>query len=624
MEFGQSQPYGLSQLNFSNSLPGYPRPYTTTSSQESNSSTSSTSSSFDASSQKSISSASSLESDSSYPTCAKARPQVCLPPLGSVANQTVASQHNGHPRRSTGTIQKPPTLVRQDERKVTFVDSLVGTLFCCVFDFLYSSLSHHPLADSATQMVEVIWPLSAAPPPCRPNASGVLSLRRYIEETLRRSRTSYSTLQVALYYLILIMPCVPKTDFTKEQLVDSPSFRALQCGRRMFLAALILASKYLQDRNYSAKAWSKMSGLKVVEINLNERAFLSAVNWKLHIPDSIFKRWTDIVLRYTPSQFPPPPDQCLQATDMKSCWKSVIPLLTPDLDTIHVPQTQLRPAAQPVSFITSYAELPSFLEPELAVTPPVPAVTSIIPSLPTPRPTPPPGFNTPAVSVASLDLWVSATRPSNSRRPSLASSRTSSGSSPESMVSDSSRLSRASSISSVSTLSTVASSQSCLARSVTRRNAAGALPSKIMEDSELVRIMEDDLVSSPMSTDDMSISGDAASLAPLRRSRPGFGFTASKRGLRPELVLESSEGESELQKLVRASIWASEESNNGLAQMVLEDDIPARLGCNLDDVRISLTPSPAASECRKRTRDGTDDVQKRRRLSRGRQSVAVY
>ncbi|KEQ84437.1 hypothetical protein M438DRAFT_273913, partial [Aureobasidium pullulans EXF-150] len=152
-------------------------------------------------------------------------------------------------------------------------------------------------------MVEVIWPLSVAP--CKPQAGGVLSLRRYIEETLRRSRTSYSTLQVALYYLVLIMPCVPKSDFTMQQSVDSPSVRSLQCGRRMFLAALILASKYLQDRNYSAKAWSKMSGLKAAEINLNERAFLEAVSWKLHIPDHLFKRWTDVVLRYTPGQTPP-------------------------------------------------------------------------------------------------------------------------------------------------------------------------------------------------------------------------------------------------------------------------------------------------------------------------------
>ncbi|GAB7348148.1 hypothetical protein MBLNU459_g6164t1 [Dothideomycetes sp. NU459] len=598
MEFGQPQPHGLDQLSYLASLP---RP-SSSSSQRSATSTLSQDSIFSTASHASASPASSQGSASSESSiCAQSRARVCLPPLASTANQPVAPEQRCNPRRSSGDIHKPPALVRQDERKVTFVDSLV---------------------DSATQMVEVIWPLSATPL-CRPGANGVLSLRRYIEETLRRSRTSYSTLQVALYYLILIMPCVPKSDFTKEQFVDSPSTRALQCGRRMFLAALILASKYLQDRNYSAKAWSKMSGLKVAEINLNERAFLSSVGWKLHIPDHIFKRWTDIVLRYTPSQFPPPPaNQRLQSTDAKSCWKSVIPLLTPSLDTIQIPQTQVKTAAQPVAVTTSFAELPSFLEPEPAVIPPVPAVTSFISSLPTPRPTPRHGFSTPAASVASLDSWVPASRPSNSRRPSLASSRTSSGSSPESMVSDSTRLSRASSVSSVSTFATVSSSSSCLAKLVRCRNAADALPSKAPEQAI---IMEDDLVSSPLSSETDTVSGYMASVLPSTMNRPGWTLSEGKHMV-PKFALERTEDESEIQKLVRASIWVSEEGNP-LTQMVIEDDVPASLGCNLDKVRSALSPS-VGSDCRKRTHRSlscaSDEAQKRQRMCRGRQSVAIY
>ncbi|UKZ47482.1 hypothetical protein TrVGV298_001700 [Trichoderma virens] len=206
-----------------------------------------------------------------------------------------------NPRRTAaaagGAGCPPPSLVRQSDRKVNFVDSLV--------DFTY--------ADSSTQIVEAIWPLSSAP--CRPEPGNraVLPLRTFIQETLRRSRTSYSTLQVALYYLILIKPHVPKRSFTVEQYEDRYADRALQCGRRMFLAALILASKYLQDRNYSARAWSKISGLNVQEINQNEVAFLLAVNWKLHITDEVFRRWTEI--------------QTLE-------WKQVILRLNPDLTNI--------------------------------------------------------------------------------------------------------------------------------------------------------------------------------------------------------------------------------------------------------------------------------------------------
>lgn len=102
--------------------------------------------------------------------------------------------------------------------------------------------------------------------------------------------------------------------------------RAMQCGRRMFLAALILASKYLQDRNYSARAWSKISGLNTLEINQNELMFLEAVGWRLHVSEALFQRWTDLVLKLTPGA------GGLSASEGQ-CWRTVLPSLTPDLES---------------------------------------------------------------------------------------------------------------------------------------------------------------------------------------------------------------------------------------------------------------------------------------------------
>lgn len=196
------------------------------------------------------------------------------------------------------------------------------------------------ILDSATQIVEIIWPLSvvAMRSDSAGESKGVLPLRTFIQETLRRSRTSYSTLQVALYYLIMIKPHIPKRDFTMEQPRDKHYSRAMQCGRRMFLAALILASKYLQDRNYSARAWSKISGLDTQEINENELSFLKAVGWKLHISETVFQRWTEIVLKYTPSVnmssgLPSPPGE-----ENPWSWHNIIPRLTPELDIVE-PET---------------------------------------------------------------------------------------------------------------------------------------------------------------------------------------------------------------------------------------------------------------------------------------------
>ncbi|TKX18868.1 cyclin-like protein 8 [Elsinoe australis] len=411
--------------------------------------------------------------EQSQPSCEFTKPDI---PTQSFC-QTSAVQHQ-HPRRSISAATRPPPLPRQDERKVLFVNDLV---------------------DSATNLVSVIWPLSGSPTARDCNNRGVLPLRKYIEETLRRSRTSYSTLQVALYYLILIKDHVPRHDFTMEQPADCAALRAMQCGRRMFLAALILASKYLQDRNYSAKAWSKMSGLKTTEINCNERLFLSAVCWKLHIPDHIFKRWTDIVLRFTAPPSPPSPGVSV-TYDSKNLWAQVIPLLTPELDdprVLGLPMDSFNAAAfpspvatpSPTPILATFPSIaisrtntpspnnvaPRFLGPKSEVLPPTPGLARQGP-LPTPQMTPSSiAASTPAVSTcssrrpsismamaqANVNMLCRITsdrlagaalpqRPSSTRYPSVAPS-TVSWSSPESMISDVTRSSRSSSISSVST-----------------------------------------------------------------------------------------------------------------------------------------------------------------------------
>lgn len=340
----------------------------------------------------------------------------------------------------------------------------------------------------------------------------MLPLRTFIQETLRRSRTSYSTLQVALYYLILIKPHVPTHDFTSEQPDDCHSNQAIQCGRRMFLAALILASKYLQDRNYSARAWSKISGLNTLELNRNEITFLLAVNWKLHVTEEAYKRWADCVSKLTPTQ-PPSPGGVAQQIYERQCYefRRIILALSPELDNLEelAPRSPISSHEVPVrSLYTppmeragSYGfdgEHVSPLKPHgvPAVMEPVPALlhapgrfAPALGLLPTPRMTPQnSGFNTPAVSVASsvlgrsssmgfamaqvsaaqsADRWppsvASSPAGSVTRRSSLANS-VSTASSPESMVSDSSRISRSSSISSASSVNAPSSKSDAQAR----------------------------------------------------------------------------------------------------------------------------------------------------------------
>ncbi|KAL1872339.1 PHO85 cyclin-5 [Diaporthe australafricana] len=271
----------------------------------------------------------------------------------------------------------------------------------------------------------------------------------------------------------------------------------------MFLAALILASKYLQDRNYSARAWSKISGLATHEINQNEMAFLLAVNWNLHVTEEVYNRWTDCVMKFTPSQ-PPSPGSGVALVEFEhQCedFRRIILQLNSDLDNLEdivsmggfAPAPSMSPRSLSPRSVLAAAQdcvsgtatptprvhsTPNTMEPAPS---PAHTVVRLPPTfglLPTPRLTPQPSAaREPSPGLASLshcfgrsssmslamgaasnvqmDRWPTTSSPQNyyttTRRSSLANS-VSTPSSPESMISDTSRTSRSSSISSASSL----------------------------------------------------------------------------------------------------------------------------------------------------------------------------
>ena len=74
----------------------------------------------------------------------------------------------------------------------------------------------------------------------------------------------------------------PSESFTSSFSTSSlPS--PLLCPRRAFLASLILASKFFQDKCYSNRAWAKLSGLPPREIGRCERALGQALEWRLWV-----------------------------------------------------------------------------------------------------------------------------------------------------------------------------------------------------------------------------------------------------------------------------------------------------------------------------------------------------
>jgi hypothetical protein len=69
-----------------------------------------------------------------------------------------------------------------------------------------------------------------------------------------------------------------------------------------------------------------------LEIKQNELTFLCAVNWRLHISDTVFQQWTDISFKYTP-KYPPAYDGPSHLVAKHSAtWTDIILQLKPELD----------------------------------------------------------------------------------------------------------------------------------------------------------------------------------------------------------------------------------------------------------------------------------------------------
>ncbi|KAJ2690152.1 hypothetical protein IWW39_000962 [Coemansia spiralis] len=60
---------------------------------------------------------------------------------------------------------------------------------------------------------------------------------------------------------------------------------------RMFVVALMLASKYLEDNTFTTQTWSEVSHLPAKDLTIMQREFLLALEHRLHVPDHEFFAW---------------------------------------------------------------------------------------------------------------------------------------------------------------------------------------------------------------------------------------------------------------------------------------------------------------------------------------------
>lgn len=122
--------------------------------------------------------------------------------------------------------------------------------------------------------------------------------RSFLEDTLRRTQTTFSVLLVCIVYLIRYRrtALVPVGSFPKAGASQSGAAEAMET----FLVALLLAKKYLSDKHVANKQWLdllQVSAIQLENFNSRERTFLEALGYDLAVEPQLVKNLATLLLQ---------------------------------------------------------------------------------------------------------------------------------------------------------------------------------------------------------------------------------------------------------------------------------------------------------------------------------------
>ncbi len=133
--------------------------------------------------------------------------------------------------------------------------------------------------------------------------------RQFVKQTLTHTLVAPEDLVLALYYVAripshaVIPPVSPsELDATlpaaqyEAQKAKAEQQAIKAAPFKLFLGALILANKTLQDNSFRNDTWAQVSGISLIEVNKLEAHVFGALGFDVAVRDDVWRTWTGVVI----------------------------------------------------------------------------------------------------------------------------------------------------------------------------------------------------------------------------------------------------------------------------------------------------------------------------------------
>ncbi|CAO3678171.1 unnamed protein product [Rhizopus stolonifer] len=110
------------------------------------------------------------------------------------------------------------------------------------------------------------------------------AFKKFCKQVLTATQLSESVILLGLKYIAMLLQFNPSIQ------------GAAGSEYRLFIVALMLGNKFLDDNTFTNKTWSKVTGMKVKDLNMMELEFLDVLGFQLFVQKEEFERYKRALL----------------------------------------------------------------------------------------------------------------------------------------------------------------------------------------------------------------------------------------------------------------------------------------------------------------------------------------